>query len=70
MTAVDDIWLSLASEPHCLVGWLSLRVLLSRKQKFSFSCKNQSLVSQMVKNLPAVEETQVLSLGQEDPLEK
>ena len=24
----------------------------------------------MVKNLPAVQETQVLSLGQEDPLEK
>ena len=28
-----------------------------------------SLVAQMVKNLPAVQET-VLSLGQEDPLEK
>ena len=29
-----------------------------------------SLVAQMVKNLPAVRETWVLSLGQEDPLEK
>ena len=29
-----------------------------------------SLVTQMVKNLPAMQETQVLSLGQEDPLEK
>ena len=29
-----------------------------------------SLVAQMVKNLPAVQETQVLSLGQEDPLKK
>ena len=29
-----------------------------------------SLVSQMVKSLPAVQETQVWSLGQEDPLEK
>ena len=29
-----------------------------------------SLVSQMVKNLPAVQETQVQSLGQEEPLEK
>ena len=29
-----------------------------------------SLVAQMVKNLPAVRETQVRSLGQEDPLEK
>ena len=27
-------------------------------------------MSQMVKNLPAMKETQVLSLGQEDPLEK
>ena len=29
-----------------------------------------SLVVQSVKNLPAVQETQVQSLGQEDPLEK
>ena len=29
-----------------------------------------SLVAQMVKNLPAVQETSVLFLGQEDPLEK
>ena len=29
-----------------------------------------SLVTQMVKNLPAVQETQVQSLDQEDPLEK
>ena len=29
-----------------------------------------SLMAQMVKNLPAVQETQVQLLGQEDPLEK
>ena len=29
-----------------------------------------SLVAQMVKNLPVVQETQVRSLGQEDPLDK
>ena len=29
-----------------------------------------SLVAQMVKNLPATQETQVQSLGQEDPQEK
>ena len=29
-----------------------------------------SLVAQKVKHLPAMRETQVLSLGQEDPLEK
>ena len=28
------------------------------------------LVAQMVKNLPAMQETQVQSLGQEDPLEE
>ena len=35
----------------------------------SHSCK-ASLVAQMVMNLPAVQRSQVLSLGQEDPLEK
>ena len=29
-----------------------------------------SLVAQLVKNLPAMQETQVSSLGQKDPLEK
>ena len=29
-----------------------------------------SLVAQLVKNLPAVQETPVLFLGQEDPLEE
>ena len=29
-----------------------------------------SLVAQMVKNLPTIQETRVLSLGREDPLEK
>ena len=31
---------------------------------------SSSLVAQMVKNLPAIQETGVLSLGREDPLEK
>ena len=30
----------------------------------------RGMVAQLVKNLPAVKETQVQSLGQEDPLEK
>ena len=33
-------------------------------------CMWASLVAEMVKNLPAVQETQVQSLGQEDPLEE
>ena len=28
------------------------------------------LVAQMIKNLPAIQETQIRSLGEEDPLEK
>ena len=36
---------------------------------FSFSIR-ASLVTQMVKNLSAMQETWVQSLGQEDPLEK
>ena len=32
--------------------------------------REASLVAQMVKNLPAMQETQVQSLSQEDPLEK
>ena len=32
--------------------------------------RKASLVAHMVKNLPAVQETQVPSLGREDPLEK
>ena len=41
--------------------WVSLRVILSPRA---------SLVAQTIKNLPAVQETWVQSLGQEDPLEK
>ena len=33
-------------------------------------CQRASLVSQMVKNLPVMQETWVQSLGWEDPLEK
>ena len=38
--------------------------------KVNISHSQISLVAQMVKNLPAVQETQVQFLGQEDPLEK
>ena len=36
----------------------------------SFIYRRASLVAQMVRNLPAMWETRVRSLGQEDPLEK
>ena len=35
-----------------------------------YPCVIASLVAQRVKRLPAMQETQVQSLGQEDPLEK
>ena len=35
-----------------------------------FTTKYTSLVAQIVKNLPAMQETRVRSLGQEDSLEK
>ena len=35
-----------------------------------YACQGASLVAQMVKNLPAVQETWVRSLGREDILEK
>ena len=41
-----------------------------RPKIYSYSCKLASLVAQMVKNLPAVWETWVQSLGWEDPLEE
>ena len=37
---------------------------------FSWALRGYFLVAQMVKNLPAVRETWVGSLGREDPLEK
>ena len=46
-------------------------ILLSHQKERNFAiCQMASLVAQMVKNLPATQETQVRSLGREDPLEK
>ena len=63
------------------LGWTGLVSLLSKElsrvfsnttvQKHQFfSTKHSSLVAQSVKNRPAMQENQVRSLGQEDPLEK
>ena len=46
---------------------LVLKVPLFYMKFFQYQA---SLVAQMVKNVPAVQETQVQSLGWEDPLEK
>ena len=51
--------------------WVQTTKIKQATQIFSFTVLiRASLVSQMVKNLPAMQETQVQSLGQEDPLEK
>ena len=41
-----------------------------RLEDVQYATEGASLVAQMVKNRPSVWETQVPSLGQEDPLEK
>ena len=46
---------------------MTLRVMLTG---CSFYDPRASLLAQMVKNLPAIQETQVQSLGGKDPLEK
>ena len=53
------------------VGMLTACVLLYRKSKLKAQVlSGASLVAQMVKNLPAKQETRVGSLGQEDPLQE
>ena len=49
----------------CIQSWSSPQDVAE-----SGLCPRASLMAQMVKNLPAVQETWVLFLGQEDPLEK
>ena len=50
--------------------WITLFLVATcRLFRFGFREPRASLVAQMVKNLPAVQETQVWSLGWEDPLE-
>ena len=51
------------------ISFASLFLLKDLKIKSS-SLERDSLVAQMVKSLPAMQETRVRSLGQEDPLEK
>ena len=68
--------------PECSGNSLKMTALFSDIQALGISQKEKikgsygvwadkhSLVAQMVKNLPAVQETKVQSLGWEDPLEK
>ena len=45
-------------------------LVTTKKKKYIYLKASTSLVAQTVKHLPAVRETQVRSLGWEDPLEK
>ena len=57
------------SIPHA--AWYSQKVEKKKHREFIIlTILNNSLVAQAVKNLPAMQETRILSLGQEDPLEK
>ena len=51
-------------------GHLSDRDALESKDYLGVGSLSPSPVAQMVKNLPAMQETWVQSLGREDPLEK
>ena len=55
-------------ESHSLLSWV--RLLALNIIMLSICYYGASLVTQMVKNLSAIQEAQVQSLGQEDPLEK
>ena len=50
------------------MDWLDLLAVQGTQLKDL--TRRASLMASMVKNLPAMREIQVLSLGQEDPLEK
>ena len=49
------------------LNWTELSDL---NKNVSWDIELEAKVGQMVKNLPSIQETQVQSLGQEDPLEK
>ena len=66
-----------ASETHFLKIWVLIIKDSSLYEYtpricilFGYEYYGASLVAQMVKNLPAMQETRFWSLGQEDPLEK
>ena len=58
--------LGLCKSQFCFASWF----YIGSGNMVALEGIRTSLVTQTVKNLPAMQETQVLSLGQEDPLEK
>ena len=70
----QDLDSSVGKESICNAGDPSLIPRLGRSAGevigYSLKCSQASLQAQLVKNLPAMQETWVPALGQEDPLEK
>ena len=63
-----DVWQK--PTQYCKEIILQLKINKVKKNYESTINNWASLVAQMVKNPPAMQETQVQSLGQEDPMEK
>ena len=55
---------------YIFLVWMKIIIYFSQGNIINIVLTWSSLVAQTVKNLPAIKETQVWSLGQEDPLEK
>ena len=63
-------WTRVVEEKVIRIGVGFRHILKAEKQMVYTEMSRASPVAQMVKNLAAMQETQVQSLGQEDPLEK
>ena len=57
-------WFVYLAEDIGLTGKVNVQILIIRKKR------GAPFIAQSVENLPAIQETQILFLGQEDPLEK
>ena len=71
-TIALTIWTFVSKVVSLLFNMLFRFVIafLPRNKRLLISWQQSSLVSQTVKNLPAIGETQIQSLCQKDPLEK
>ena len=58
------------AKPKCLLNLKELFHLFNMDLRSTHVFTSSALVAEMVKNLPAMQEMQVQSLGHKDPLEK
>ena len=64
------MWLEYLAKPKSLLNLKELFHLFNMDLRSTHVFTSSGLVAEMVKNLPAVQEMQVQSLGHEGPLEK